>query len=530
MEIDCGVLAARRGSFFRDPKGGVKLSVTKGKLIAFLRGLTITQGSRAGRRLTLLDWEQRFIRGAFAPRATTAALSLGRGNGKTTLTAAIGAAGVVGPLAQPRGEVIAVASSFAQARIIFEHCRAFLRPWIAEDKHRYRVVDSTAAALIEDRETGARFRAVGSDPRRVHGVAPSLILADEPAQWPGGTSDAMISALLTSLGKIPGSRLVALGTRPADDFHWFSEMLAGGADFILCYSAPGDAALFDPETWRMANPSLGAFPDLRRAIERESERSTANPALLASFKALRLNMGIPDVIEAVLVEADAWRACEVSELPEATGPVVWGIDLGATAAMSALACYWPATGRLECFAAFPSVPDLEARGRRDAVGSLYREMAGRGELIQVGGNVVSVSELLAEALERYGPPAAIACDRWRQGELIDALEAGPISPCDIEWRGQGFKDGAEDVRGFRAAVLERKVAVRPSLLLRAALAEARTVSDPAGNAKLSKGHHGGRRSRGRDDAAAAAILAVALGGRLPTPDPVADRPRYLIAG
>jgi len=85
-----------------------------------------------------------------------------------------------------------------------------------------------------------------------------------------------------------------------------------------------------------------------------------------------------DVIEAVLIEADAWRACEVSELPEATGPVVWGIDLGATAAMSALACYWPATGRLECFAAFPSVPDLEARGRRDAVGSLYREMAGRG--------------------------------------------------------------------------------------------------------------------------------------------------------
>ena len=504
--------------------------MTKTDLIAFLRGLTVTQGSRAGRRLALLDWEQRFIRGAFAPRATTAALSLGRGNGKTTLTAAIGAAAVVGPLAQSRAEALAVASSFAQARIVFEHCRAFLRPWIAEDKLRYRVVDSTAAAFIEDRETGARFRAVGSDPKRVHGVAPSLILADEPAQWPGGTSDAMISALLTSLGKIPGSRLVALGTRPADDFHWFSEMLAGGADFILCYSAPSDAAPFDPETWRMANPSLAAFPDLRRAIERESEKSTANPALMASFKALRLNMGTADTLEAVLIDTDNWRACEVSELPGATGPAVWGIDLGATAAMSAIAAYWPATGRLECFAAFPSVPDLEARGRRDAVGGLYVDMAARGELIQAGRNTVSVPELLAEALERWGPPAAIACDRWRQGELLDALEAGPIPPCDIEWRGQGFKNGAEDVRGFRAAVLDRKVAATPSLLLRAALSEARTVSDPAGNEKLSKGHHGGRRSRGRDDAAAATILAVALGSRLPTPDPVAAKPRYLIAG
>ena len=56
----------------------------------------------------------------------------------------------------------------------------------------------------------------------------------------------------------------------------------------------------------------------------------------------------------------------------------------------------------------------------------------------------------------------------------------------------------------------------PSHLLRSAMAEARTVSDPAGNAKLSKGSQGGRRVRARDDAAAAAILAVAAGVRQPT--------------
>lgn len=57
--------------------------------------------------------------------------------------------------------------------------------------------------------------------------------------------------------------------------------------------------------------------------------------------------------------------------------------------------------------------------------------------------------------------------------------------------------------------------VRPaeSLLLTAAMAEARVVTDPAGNAKLSKGSEGGRRVRARDDAAAAAILAVAAGHR-----------------
>ena len=59
----------------------------------------------------------------------------------------------------------------------------------------------------------------------------------------------------------------------------------------------------------------------------------------------------------------------------------------------------------------------------------------------------------------------------------------------------------------------------PSLLLRSPLAEARTVSDPAGNAKLSKGSQGGRRVRARDDAAAAAILAAAAGVRQPTEPP-----------
>ena len=52
-----------------------------------------------------------------------------------------------------------------------------------------------------------------------------------------------------------------------------------------------------------------------------------------------------------------------------------------------------------------------------------------------------------------------------------------------------------------------------SLLLTAAMGEARVLTDPAGNSKLAKGSEGGRRMRAKDDAAAAAILAVALGVR-----------------
>ena len=90
----------------------------------------------------------------------------------------------------------------------------------------------------------------------------------------------------------------------------------------------------------------------------------------------------------------------------------------------------------------------------------------------------------------------------------------------------GYKDGASDVRAFRRACADGNVTPAPSLLLRSAMAEARTVSDPAGNAKLSKGSQGGRRLRARDDAAAAAILAVATGLR----QPAQPKPRWRYVG
>ena len=77
----------------------------------------------------------------------------------------------------------------------------------------------------------------------------------------------------------------------------------------------------------------------------------------------------------------------------------------------------------------------------------------------------------------------------------------------------GYRDGGEDVRAFRRACIEGLVIPAPSLLLTAAMGEARTVADPAGNAKLAKSSQGGRRRRAKDDAAAAAILSVALGAR-----------------
>ena len=141
----------------------------------------------------------------------------------------------------------------------------------------------------------------------------------------------------------------------------------------------------------------------------------------------------------MLLDAGSWERCECSELPPAEGPLVLAADLGSGAAMSAVAAYWPLSHRLEALAAFPALPDLAARGRADNVGDLYGRMAARGELVQAGQRVVAVDELLQMALESYGPPSVVVCDRFRENELRQALEAAAIPGCDLIIRGMGFK-------------------------------------------------------------------------------------------
>ena len=484
-------------------------------LAKHLVGLKLSGGDHDGERFRVLPWERRFVYGAFRG-AGDAALSVARGNGKSALVAGIATAVVdpAGPLTGSRREVVCVASSFAQGRIIFEDVLHFLRAdgHDLDNRRRWRVQDSQNVATCEHKPTGARVRCIGSDPKRAHGMRPALALADEPAQWDRAKSDRMLAAIRTGLGKVPGSKLIALGTRPAAETHWFSKMLAGGAAYSQCHAARATDPPFQLRTWRKANPSLDHLPSLLEEIRGEADDARRDPAMLAAFQSLRLNMGVADTSEAVLLHADVWESIEVVK-PQCRGPYVLGVDAGTTAAMSAASAFFIETGALDCFAVFPERPSLEDRGTADGVGGLYVDMARRGELLRAGEYVSDLGFLLAESLRRWGRPKVIAADRWREGEVRQALTDARFPLADLRLRGMGFRDGSEDVRAFRRSCLAGHVRPGRSLLLRSAMSEARTVSDPAGNEKLSKGTEGQRRARAKDDAAAAAILAVAEGSR-----------------
>ena len=110
------------------PLRGVYVQHTIAKdLERYIEGLVIPQGRFAGQPFRLFPWQKRFLRGAFG-QPDDAALTLGRGGGKTTFIAAIGAACVDGPLVEPNSESLIVASSFDQGLIAWRHVLRLLGP------------------------------------------------------------------------------------------------------------------------------------------------------------------------------------------------------------------------------------------------------------------------------------------------------------------------------------------------------------------------------------------------------------------
>ena len=113
------------------------------------------------------------MRGAFADGVGTAALSVAQWQRQDRrLSPGVAAAALDGPLVVPRGETLIVASSHSR-KVDNRLCarRRFHGRQALKDRARWRLWQSgQMLAKIEDRETGASVRCLGSDPRRAHGL------------------------------------------------------------------------------------------------------------------------------------------------------------------------------------------------------------------------------------------------------------------------------------------------------------------------------------------------------------------------
>lgn len=440
----------------------------------------------------------------------------------TALMSAIACAALdpAGPLFLPRGETVLVASSLGQAAIAFDHIHYFMQDKLMMDRQEWRITNNDHRLRIEHRATGTKLKAIGSDSRRAHGLAPSLVICDEPAQWISG-GRKMYAALETAKGKQPYSVLVAIGTRSDDPTHWFSELLLGEDDSIWVANHCADDK--DPEfalsTIRKANPSYDHLPDLQAVLEIQKQKAMGGGEALHLWRSLRLNMGVPETGEIErLVSVENWKACVREEAEDRGGPMFIGVDLGGGTSMSAVAIYWPETGRLECYGAFPADPNLERRGKEDGVGNRYQRMVDAGEVLIYPGKATNNPRFLRDILKKVEgyPMSKIGADMYKMNDLKHALQSNQINAEDetlVEWRRVGKGPaGTEDINGFQREVLDGHLRMTPNLAMESAIMDSMVTRDTNGNASLDK-----RRAKGRIDVLQAAIIAVGMGYRWRNP-------------
>lgn len=493
----------------------IRRCLVTAKAIKFIQSLKVPTGDRAGKPFRLAPFQKAFLKGALAKDITIAALSVARGGGKSTLIGGIALGHLLGEIdPQPARECLLVGRTREQGRIVFDYVAGLARSLPDDIQKRLTFRKAPRLEIEFDAPDGPHvLRVLPADGRTSLGTSPTLCISDERAHHHLEKGNDLEHALLSGIGKRHG-RYVMISTSAPNDAHPFSKWLDEPPPgcYVQEHKADNGCPPDDIEQIKKANP--GAEYGIGASVawlKTQADRAIARGgSALSTYRLYNLNQRVSDESRSVLLTTDQWLACETDDLPLRDGPLVVGLDMGGSSSMSAWANFWPTTGRLECYGAFPNSPDLISRGQNDGVSDRYVQMRDRGELSTFGANVVPVDlfmNAMLTKLEGY-PIAAICCDRFRQAEFQEAVAKTSIRATPI-FRGAGWRDAGEDTERFRQFVMDHKVKALPSLLLRSAFADAVVLIDPTGAAKPAKG-----RSLGRIDAAVASLIAIAQGARM----------------
>lgn len=476
------------------------------QVLAFLRTLPIVSGLKAGEKLELADFQERFVRSVYGPMdaearrlVRLAVLSVARGNGKSALLAGLSLAHLLGPVAEPYGECYAAALDREQAGVLYRMVRGYIEetPWMAA---RCNVRDWHKSIEVED--TRSKWTALTSDARKAHGLAPSFWIADEVAQW---KSRELWDNLATGMGKRKDALGVTISTQAASDMHFLSEMIDAEPDpstYVQLHAAPDECALDDESAWLAANPALGLFRD-RRELELAAQRAMRSPSFATAFRLLYLNQRV-DATERFIDPAD-WEANgEPFDLAELEGQRCYGgLDLSSTKDLTALSLWFPDTGKLLTWHFVP-IDTIGERSERDRVP--YDRWAEQGWIETTHGRATdkgAIVRRLADVCQLYDVQA-IAFDRWRFEDIRKLLDDEGIDLPMVEFV-PGFKTYGRAVDAFERALLQGMMQHNGSPILRWQAGNVVIETDAAGNRKPSKS-----RSIEKIDGIVTAIMAAGI--------------------
>jgi phage terminase large subunit-like protein len=441
-------------------------------------------------------------------------LSVARGNGKTTLAAALGLCHVAGPEAESRGEVYSAANDRFQASRIYAEMAAMVErvPWLSE-----RVSVRRFTKELEDYGgTGSVYAALSRESGTKHGLSVSCCIYDELGQTEGRD---LLDALTTAMGKRAEPLMIIISTQAPRDEAPLSNLIDYGlrcqrgevrdpSFHLTLYSAPMDADPWSPATWKLANPALGDFRS-RADIERLALQAQRMPSAEGAFRQLCLNQRVD--ASAQFITAAVWNACsEPVDMDRLKGrPCYAALDMGATRDLTGLTLAFPDDDGSYDILPFCWLPREALQECEDRDKVPYRVWAKQGHLLTTPGATTDPEAIALKVAELHGlyNILGLAYDRWRIEDLRRQLEAIGCEVPLVE-HGQGFRDMAAPVDLFERLAVECRLRHGRHPVLTMCVGNAKTESDAAGNRKLSK-----KRSTGRIDALVASVMALGIASR-----------------
>lgn len=288
----------------------------------------LPKGYGSGKPLVLAPFQTEWLREVLADGITSAAMSVPRGNGKSTLLAALGLWAVFDADAESGApQVPVVATSVGQAIRTVYGVAAAMRSAHPELEQRSLLYTAIGATKLWVPTTFGEMFPVSCQPDALQGLDPTLSICDEIGFMPQESWDS----LLLASGKRPRSLAVGIGTPgfDRDNALWhLRTAVQNGVELpgfrFTEYSAPEGCDVRDEDAWREANPSLAAgyanLDALRMAVEITPE---------SHFRIFRLGQWADGAESWLGPEGrKIWEALEDSHTFEDGAPTWVGVDVG----------------------------------------------------------------------------------------------------------------------------------------------------------------------------------------------------------
>jgi phage terminase large subunit-like protein len=322
--------------------------------------LRVTEGEAAGRFFgdVLCEWQRRLIVALYGHRdeegrriIQNVTLLTGRKSGKTALLSALLLLELI-IIAEPRGQVLCLASQRDQSRLIFKNVMAMINQ---DSLLRKRFKISDYLHRILDVKTHGELKALSTEAGGVIGTGPSSFVVDELHQVAllgekgldlvHGLESGMLARREPLRAFITTAPVRVAGTAYTEVISYARGVLSGEIDdrrtLALLYEVPEGVDYQNPDNWHYSNPSLGRTITLEALKDRYRVAEQRGPEALAEFWSQNINVE-PRSRDELPTQFNMKRWGELAEqftldeLIESSPGVAFGIDVGGSDDLTAL--------------------------------------------------------------------------------------------------------------------------------------------------------------------------------------------------